>query len=45
MQAVSHGLRLVGENCFLRRQIIIIVVTNKSENKTQVMQMISMTNM
>lgn len=33
MQSVSHDPRLVEENCFLREQRIIIVTTNKSENK------------
>lgn len=43
MQAVSHSLRLVGENCFMRRQSIITVMTNKLKNKTQVMRVISLT--
>lgn len=45
MQAVSHDLRLVGKSYFLRGQNIIRVMTNKLENKTQIMRMISMTNM
>lgn len=45
MQAVSHDLRLVEENCFLRGQRIIIVTTNKSENKPKIMQIASRTNM
>lgn len=45
MQAVSHDLKLVGENCFLRGKNIIRAMTNKLENKTQIMGIISVTNM
>ena len=44
-QSVSHHLRLVGGNCFLRRQSMVIVMTNNSENKTPIMRVISMINM